>query len=84
MGNLYKLILKHIGVTFYKENCMDIITSFGVGGKIEPKNGPQSNYCLGGLLKKRLLLSGDSKSLALLGYCYTIEGLHLMLQCQNW
>ena len=32
----------HIGVPFYKENCMDIITTFGVRGKIEPKNGPQS------------------------------------------
>ena len=42
----------HIGVTFYKENCMDIITTFGVRGKIEPKNGPQSNGCFGGLLKK--------------------------------
>ena len=35
-------------------------------------------------LKTRLLLSGDSKSLALLGYCYTIEGHHLILHCQNW
>ena len=66
------------------ENFMDIITTFGVRGKTEPKNGPQSNGCFGGLLKKRLLQSGDSKSLALLGYCYTIEGLHLILQCQNW
>ena len=74
----------HIGLTFYKENCMDIITTFGVRGKIEPKNGPQSNECFGGLLKKRLLLSGDSKSLALLGYCYTIEGLHLIFDYQNW
>ena len=63
---------------------MDIITTFGVRGKIEPKNGPQRNGFFGGLLKKRLLLSGDSKSLALLGYCYTIEGHHLILHCQNW
>ena len=74
----------HIGVTFYKENCMDIITTFGVRGKIEPKNGPQRNGFFGGLLKKLLHLSGDSKSLALLGYCYTIEGHHLILHCQNW
>ena len=25
----------HIGLTFYKENCMDIITTFGVRGKIK-------------------------------------------------
>ena len=74
----------HIGVTFYKEFFLDLKTAFGVRGKIEPKIDPQSNYCFGRLLKKRLLLSGDSKSLALLGYCYTIEGLHLILQCQNW
>ena len=41
----------HIGLTFYKENCMDIITTFGVRGKIEPKNGPQRNGFFGGLLK---------------------------------
>ena len=73
-----------IGVTLYKENCMDIITTFGVRGKIEPKNGPEGIGCLRVLLKKRLLLSGNSKSLALLGYCYTIEGHHSILQCQNW
>ena len=67
-----------------KKECMDIIITFGVRGKIEPKNGPQRNGFFGGLLKKRLLLSGDSKSLALLGYCYTIEGHHLILHCQNW
>ena len=33
---------------------MDIITTFGVRGKFDPKNGPQSNGCFGGLLKKRL------------------------------
>ena len=74
----------HIGVTFYKEIFLDLITTFGVRGKIEPKIDPQSNCCFGRLLIKRLLLSGDSKFLALLGYCYTIEGLHLILQCQNW
>ena len=74
----------HIGLTFYKGNCMDIITTFGVRGKIEPKNGPEGNGFFGGLLKKWLLLSGDSKSLALLGYCYTIEGHPLILHCQNW
>ena len=63
---------------------MDIITTFGVRGKIKPKNGPQRNGFFGGLLKKLLLLSGDSKSLALLGYCYFIEGHHLILHCQNW
>ena len=67
----------HIGVTFYKENSMDIVPTFVVRGKIEPN-------CLRGLLKKRLLLSGDSKSLALLGYCYTIEGHHLILHWQTW
>ena len=30
----------HIGVTFYKENVMHIIITFGVRGEIEPKNGP--------------------------------------------
>ena len=63
---------------------MDIITIFWVRGKIEPKNVPVGIGCLRGLLKKRLLLSGDSKSLALLGYYYTIEGHHLILHCQNW
>ena len=33
---------------------MDIITTFGVRGKIEPKNGPQRNGFFGGLLKKRI------------------------------
>ena len=83
-NNYYFFCSPHIGLTFYKENCMDIITTFGVRGKIEPKNGPQRNGFLGGLLEKWLLLSGDSKSLALLGYCYTIEGHHLILHCQNW
>ena len=74
----------HIRLTFYKENCMDILTTFGVRGKIQPKMGPQRIGFFGGLLKKWLLLSGDSESLALLGYCYTIEWHHLILHCQNW
>ena len=49
MGNFYKNQM-----LFYKENCMNIITTFGVRGKgkIEPKNGPQRNGFFGGLLKK--------------------------------
>ena len=43
-----------IGVTFYKENFLDLNTTFGVRGKIEPKNGYQSNYCFGSLLKKTI------------------------------
>ena len=42
----------HIGLTFYNENCMDIITTFGVRGKIEPKNVHQRNSFFGGLLKR--------------------------------
>ena len=45
---------------------------------------PKGDCRFWGLLKTRLLLSGDSKSLDLLGYCYTIEGHHLNLHCQNW
>ena len=51
----------HIGLTFYEENCMDIITTFGARGKIEPENGPQRNGFFGGLLKKRLLKFSFSK-----------------------
>lgn len=34
--------------------------------------------------KKRLLASGDSKCLAIVECCYTIEEHHLSLHCQNW
>ena len=33
----------HIGVTFNKENVMHIVTTFGLRGEIEPKNGPEGN-----------------------------------------
>ena len=38
----------------------------------------------GRLRKKRFLLPGRSKSLAILGYCYTNRAHHLKLLCQNW
>ena len=38
-------------VTFYKENDIHIVTIFGVRGEIEPKNSPEGNGCLRGLLK---------------------------------
>ena len=47
---------------FYKENVMHIFITFGVRGEIEPKNGLKGDRHFRGLLKKRLLLSGDSKS----------------------
>ena len=31
-----------IGVTFYEENCMHVITTFGVRGEIEPKNAQKA------------------------------------------
>ena len=67
--------LKVLGLLFYKFVPINFL---------DAKNSPEGIGCLRGFWKKRLLLSGDSKSLALLGYYYTIQGHHLILHFQNW
>ena len=61
---------------------MHIFITFGVRGEIEPKNVPEGKGRFRGLLKNDFSCQGTS--LALLGYCYTIEGHNLNVHCQNW
>ena len=60
------------------KKCMHIFITFGVRREIEPRR----RRSLSAPLKKTITLLRGLQSL--LRYCYTIEGHHLILRCQNW